>query len=575
VDQVKQILAVFKKYHFWVLCGLVFLMGLGVWWTAVGSLADRYKQRESKLTSQRNEVSNIAREPSPPNQAFIDAIKQAHEGLKDEVAKASAFLYQMQKANNPWPVQVLGEEFVQAAEALKPGENYMKPGEEFKDSKYLDWYQNFISRHLPKLGLIADVRERKSERQIRVAPPEEKRILVRKREEKKKAEEDKTDSKKTPSADEGEDELVGTVYWDNELAIVHRYDQWWETRPTTMQVLIAQEDIWVYEALLRIIHDTNGESPYFKAPVKRIVSLEIGQEAAKSLSTAMRSSSGGGPEGSMPSMAGMAGAGGAPGMMGPGGAPGMTGGAKGPGMGGPSPSAGSGGAGTGGVEAALSPREAIAKSLLDGRYVDLKGQPLAYGTDPPYPQFKMMPVRMVLVVDQRRISTLLAQCANSSMPVEVKRVSLRFEEGQSSAGAKAGGGTGSTGGMTGATPRAMPGAMPSGMPGTMASTPKAGPGAPPTSGAGASLMGGASLTPGSGAAHLATARDEQSPWDTTLELEGIIYIFNPPDTSKLGLRGGQAAAAGAPDAVPGAAPTAPGAASPAGAPAAAAAPPKK
>jgi len=132
VDQVKQILAVLKKYHFWVLCGLLLLIGLGVWQMSVGALASRYKERENKLNSQRKEVADIAKEPSPPNQVLIDAIKQAHEGLKDEVANASAFLYQMQKANNPWPVQVLGEAFVEAAEALKPGDNYMKPGEEFK-----------------------------------------------------------------------------------------------------------------------------------------------------------------------------------------------------------------------------------------------------------------------------------------------------------------------------------------------------------------------------------------------------------------------------------------------------------
>ena len=45
---------------------------------------------------------------------------------------------------------------------------------------------------------------------------------------------------------------------------------------------MAQEDLWVYEALLRIIENTNqGYTSYYNAPVKEIDALQIGADASK------------------------------------------------------------------------------------------------------------------------------------------------------------------------------------------------------------------------------------------------------------------------------------------------------
>ena len=45
---------------------------------------------------------------------------------------------------------------------------------------------------------------------------------------------------------------------------------------------LAQEDLWVYEALLRIIENTNKGTTYENAAIKRIDALEIGKQAARS-----------------------------------------------------------------------------------------------------------------------------------------------------------------------------------------------------------------------------------------------------------------------------------------------------
>ena len=51
--------------------------------------------------------------------------------------------------------------------------------------------------------------------------------------------------------------MVGVLEWDeSDRNRIMRQFQWEET-PDTQTVRLAQEDLWVYEALLRIIEKTN------------------------------------------------------------------------------------------------------------------------------------------------------------------------------------------------------------------------------------------------------------------------------------------------------------------------------
>ena len=120
------------------------------------------------------------------------------------------------------------------------------------------------------------------------------------------------------------------------------------------------------------------------------------------------------------------------------------------------------------------------------RYVDDNLTPLSADAPSPYAEFKMMPIRMQLVVDQRKIPELLVQCANSTMPVEVKKLAVRSTES-------------SSGGM----------------------------------GGNRSMMGGG-MAGGMGGGMGAVADDEENPHEVTLEVHGLIYIYNPPNLQKLG-----------------------------------------
>ncbi len=76
--------------------------------------------------------------------------------------------------------------------------------------------------------------------------------------------------------------MVGVLEWDeSDRNRIMRQFQWEET-PDTQTVRLAQEDLWVYEALLRIIEKTNKGTTYENAAIKGVLALEIGKQAARS-----------------------------------------------------------------------------------------------------------------------------------------------------------------------------------------------------------------------------------------------------------------------------------------------------
>jgi hypothetical protein len=139
------------------------------------------------------------------------------------------------------------------------------------------------------------------------------------------------------------------------------------------------------------------------------------------------------------------------------------------------------------------------EQLLKDRYVDDKGVGLDAEAKQPYSEFKMMPISMKLHMDQRKISKLLVACVNSPMPIEVRRVRIRpgaggelLESGTTGAAASP---TVSSRDYSRRTVDARP---------------------RPTSTGGGGEEGGAGS------------------YDIPVEIQGIIYIYNPPDLNTLG-----------------------------------------
>ena len=239
-----------------------------------------------------------------------------------------------------------------------------------------------------------------------------------------------------------------------------------------------------------IIANTNkaaGADRFSNAAIRVIESLEVGRTAAQAsrgkgrIDIVESAAAGAGGEG-MGGEFGMEGGG-----MGRGGEIGMEGGA-GMGMeGGYMGRGGEMGMGMEGGRGGMDPGAADAE-LLNNRYVNSDGAPIAdagdgnaaaFGTE-----FKRLPVRMRLWMDQRWLPHLIAECANAPLQVEVQEVRVNVSD-------EAGGG-GGYGGRSGGGGRGGEGY---GMGG---------------------VAGGEEMTP------------EAEPNMKSIVLQGTVYIFNPP-----------------------------------------------
>ena len=470
MDKLRPTIDAIKKYHFWVICGALVLTVLICWWMATGGLAAQFQKQKSQIESAFSGLQGIR--SGHPNQPLIDEVERRNTELKKNVFEAWEILYNEQKEKNPFPTEVLGEDFKRQFESLRPQEELAR--------RYRERYQNFIKKYFPKLMQRIDVR-----RPVEPAEGAGGAAVG-------------GNVAGMPGGLQGRGataaELTGVVEWNDAdyARLVARFE--WQQTPSTLAVLLAQEDLWVYEALLRVIKTTNeGATTPSNATVKQINAMEIGRDAVaawKSAENALGLQS--------------AGKGKLDGMMG-----GMQ----------------------GRTSAGQAQKGEVSgdQLLVAFRYIDDKGEPLGYQSqypyaNHPYAEFKMMPIRLSLVVDQRRIPRLLANCANSNMPIEVQRVRILKSLGPANAAqsSRGGGMPPGAGGMTPGMGMEMGemgmGGMPPGMGGM-----------PP--GMGMSEMGMGGMLPGG---WTSTVDTEGSPFDVPVEIHAIINIYNPPDREKLG-----------------------------------------
>ena len=261
MDKVKLALTQLKKHHFWVLCGLIVVTALLSWAQATGDLAGQTEKRIKALEGEFATVQNVNLQPNHPNETVIKAIREAIDGASDKpgvkhnVLRAWTILYDEQKNKNALP-DVLGKRFKEHFENLPPN------GE--LDPDDLDTYMYQIEKYFPKLFRMIDLRRRKdTSLDVVLNQPTPK------------------DQHNTGEKAERVD-MVGTVEWDraNLDPLLKRFH--WIGRPETKDVRLAQEDLWVYESLLRIIKDTNEGTTYDTAAIRKIEALEIGREAVES-----------------------------------------------------------------------------------------------------------------------------------------------------------------------------------------------------------------------------------------------------------------------------------------------------
>lgn len=484
MDKVRQILGVLKKHHFWIVSVMVSAAILGCWYSARASLSQKYQTEKSGIDSIFSSLQTISSNPAHPNPSFKTGVEQEKEKLKKTTDAEWQQLYDRQKAVFVWPEALPKFKEWEAASPKKP----MTP-------EMLQQYQAFIDSEFPKLEALVNVRREKNP--TGTTTPGVISPMMR--------QPSFPMTGVTPGA-----EMIGVIDWEpaDFMRMKSNLKTWNTTTPTQREVELCHESLAIYRSLLEAIAKVNvAATDNENAIVKKIIALDIGKDASvpgtydvSNVIMPTELAPGGGAEGASPysTMA-----------------PPITTGPE------------------GAAGAADVNKDVV---LLDQRYLDGAGAPVmgdAILNSPPFAEFKLMKVRLLLVVDQRGIPSVLAELANAKLGVEVHQVRLNPQNStvvQSVRTLLTSAGGGATGGYPGA---GRPGEGGATRPTSMPTRSPYGPGAtgrPPAGAYGRST----GRSEGGATASLASGTGTENPNDATVEIKGIIYIYNPANPEKTG-----------------------------------------
>ncbi|MFW6168956.1 MAG: hypothetical protein ACODAD_00600, partial [Planctomycetota bacterium] len=549
MEQLKHILAVVKKHHFWMLCGLILCVYVGMWFMAVAQMSDETEARVSEINSAYADGQDIQSTTNHPNELSVKMMERLNRMEAEQVRRAWERRYREQEDVLVWPAE-LKPDFIAAVEKLIPIETKVEYPTEQEPLKldFRNRYRDYIREEMPLLAEIIGAEWRASGRASGDGGSYGEGGMgtgmgmgmggYGGSSEYESDYEDQYGDQYGESgggyrggsgqAGRGEESDPVIVEWspENQAQLQANSFNWGGRRPTTLQVLYAQEDLWVLRALLMIIKGTNGDADaQYNATVKKLMSISLGRTAPgiKSVGRVKAGQSGqrGGQGGSMYGDDEM----------------GMDYGSSDYStdsdmMEQDSTESGEGqgyGSGTG-TQRSFDP--------ADNRYVDDQMEPLTgdqlrsameslSASNAFLVVAKRMPVRLRVSMDIRKLPLLLCECANSDLPVEVRQVRINAPPG-AAAGRGGGaygmggqgygqGGSGQGGSGQGGSGYGMGGGDMYGGEGY-------------GSDYGSESQGG---YPGRGGGM--TGQSVESPYDADVELYGLIYIYNPVDPEKLGM----------------------------------------
>ncbi|TWT90684.1 hypothetical protein Mal64_10790 [Pseudobythopirellula maris] len=387
MDQVRVILGWIKQHHFWLLSVVVLGVCVASWYTAAGALSTEFKANQNKINSEFQSLSSLRNKPFKPSDSVNARQAQEIVNLSSEVRTLWSSLYESQKEQVlNWP-STLGDSFINSVQGLEFGDRMREDMRE----RYL----NYIQKRFPQLVEIIDARLMAADGGVgrRGGRPLSPGGVSRFGE----------------GRDEEEVEEEFIVEWLDQELLRGKLEL--NSSPSSLRIWVTQEDLWVYESLLTAIANTNkaaGATRQSNAAVRIIQELQVGADAAGQNDSSGRLYS---PD-SNASAAGAFGGGDSFPMSRDSGIGSFTPGASRD-FGGPA-----GGGNAEGDEAA---------TLLSGRYLDDEGEPITSISAGNYDfgsEYKRLPVRMSLEMDQTWLSKLIVELANAPLQVEVEQVRI-------------------------------------------------------------------------------------------------------------------------------------------------------
>ncbi len=236
MDKVKQFLELVRKHHFWILCGLAAFVGLVAWYLSTATLADQFRTDSGKIDKVMGDLKGIQPEPKLN---WADDVENQTKAAWEQVDKAWSTLYQQQKEKVfVWP-ESLGADFVKAIQDVEGTKVELQ-------LPLLERYQDKVRYAVAQLAAMVDAEPPASA----AAPP--------------------------PSV--GQMAPEHRVIWSQISDIQQAFE--WDHPLSTQIVKQAQEELWVYEALCKIIQQVDeGSSGPHDAPIQQIISMDIAYSA--------------------------------------------------------------------------------------------------------------------------------------------------------------------------------------------------------------------------------------------------------------------------------------------------------
>ncbi len=507
MDQLKQSFAAAAKYGFWIGTGTITLGALVIWFMVTGALVEENNSRTSKIKSDVSAVSTLRSELSEhPNQISKAAMDLLVEGRQAEVLQVWQEVYDAQRGILVWPEEELTTGLVDEFRDLMPIETHIAyPPEDGQEipSSYRNQYAYYIKNVLPN---IAEIAKAEWEAEFRSAGAGGMDAMMGGGMDSMMSGMEGYGGMGRGPINIAGVEDVPLVDWpvSSQSAIITELFPWQGRTPSTLEVYYSQENLWILRQLLAIVADVNGEAQQpFEAKIHVINHLSLGKKVKFTAGSIQK-----------PGVA-------MTGGMGMGMDMGMD---MGMGMGDDMYGGMDGGDMYGGMDSGMG-MMSEAPDPVDNRYVDTAYEPIDGATlrsalesespeDAPLKVAKRVPVMMSLQIDQRYIPDLLAACGSAPLMVEVKQVRILPKSAGSSAVGSMGGGMG--GGMDSMMGGGMDMDMGMGMDGGMG-------------------MGGMGMGMGMMGGGASQGPKEKFPLDVTVEVYGLIHIYNPPDEDKLGV----------------------------------------
>lgn len=457
--------------RFWILSVVGTLAAVVCWMMASGELQRQFAANKTQIDAKFGEMKAISSKDVHGNPAVNAKEREEAKKIAESVKTLWQSLFDAQReVVLKWP-DVLGADFVSYVENAKFDSN-IKP-------LFRDRYQNYIKNRFDGLVEIIDAKKMPVDGAATFGGGGFGREGGRM--------EGGMASDVILGPDGMPIEEDYLVQWVDQANLRQQLE--FTGVPTARQIWVTQEDLWVYETLLRAIANTNKERGATRpdnTAIRVIQSLEVGAPAAMAMAQESMIL--------MPADA-MAAAGGEV----------------------PAAEMRPGGEGMPGEGVDMD------AMLLQSRYIDGEGKPIADAATGMGTEFRRLPIRMVLLMDERWLPKVLVECANSPLPIEVQRLRINREksgidkDGQAfEMAASAGGAAPGVGGGRGME-------MGRGM-------------GRPMGGMGMS-MGGRGME-GGGMGMTLNAADTASL--ATVEIQGLVYIYMPPDPSILTVPGDDA-----------------------------------